>query len=589
MHTRSKNLFVSAIIALSLAFTFAVVARAQEAAPQPAASTTPEAKAEPVTPALEATPVAAVDDEAELRRLDEAPAASAEVMAATDADGNSEMTADEDEAADESATLDDKEYEITDDVRLKISHRSRRGPAEEMPFGNHTVPVGSTVRELVSIFGSSVVEGESERGVVSILGNSTVNGKSGGEVVSVLGNTTINGEAEGEVVAVLGNVNLGPKAIVHGDVVAVGGVLNRDPGAVIHGNVQEVNILGTHDIAWLSAWIHKCLLWGRPLAFGENLGWAWTIAIAVFIAYVFLALLFPRAFEKCAETLEQRPGYSMLAVLLTTLITPVLLVLLIVTGVGILLVPFVIAALLFGSIFGKAVMHAWLGRRITKHFGAGPMNNIAVSTLVGGGLILLLYTVPFLGFFLWKVLGVLGLGVVVYTLVLTMRSEKAESRRASVPPVAAYAPSNPPPVMDVNGMPVAAAVPQPLPVTTLPRAGFWLRMAASALDAVLIGILAKITHTGAIILLLYAVYCVALWALKGTTIGGIICGLKVVRLDERKLDWTVAIVRGLGGFLSLFVAGLGFLWVAFDKERQSWHDKIAGTVVVIVPKGTSLV
>jgi uncharacterized RDD family membrane protein YckC len=62
-----------------------------------------------------------------------------------------------------------------------------------------------------------------------------------------------------------------------------------------------------------------------------------------------------------------------------------------------------------------------------------------------------------------------------------------------------------------------------------------------------------------------------------------------VRLDDRKLDWTVAIVRGLGGFLSLFVAGLGFLWVAFDKERQSWHDKIAGTVVVIAPKGTPLV
>ncbi len=63
----------------------------------------------------------------------------------------------------------------------------------------------------------------------------------------------------------------------------------------------------------------------------------------------------------------------------------------------------------------------------------------------------------------------------------------------------------------------------------------------------------------------------------------------MVRLDDRPVDWTVAIVRALGGFLSLFVAGLGFIWVAFDPERQSWHDKIAGTTVVHVPKGTPLV
>ncbi|TMG92566.1 MAG: RDD family protein, partial [Betaproteobacteria bacterium] len=24
----------------------------------------------------------------------------------------------------------------------------------------------------------------------------------------------------------------------------------------------------------------------------------------------------------------------------------------------------------------------------------------------------------------------------------------------------------------------------------------------------------------------------------------------------------------------------GFLWIAFDKRRQGWHDKLAGTVVI---------
>jgi len=68
-----------------------------------------------------------------------------------------------------------------------------------------------------------------------------------------------------------------------------------------------------------------------------------------------------------------------------------------------------------------------------------------------------------------------------------------------------------------------------------------------------------------------------------------VCGLRVVRLDERELDWPTTVVRALGCFLSLAVAGLGFVWVVFDPERQSWHDKIAGTVVVRAPKGASLV
>ena len=80
-----------------------------------------------------------------------------------------------------------------------------------------------------------------------------------------------------------------------------------------------------------------------------------------------------------------------------------------------------------------------------------------------------------------------------------------------------------------------------------------------------------------------------MWALKGTTIGGVVCGLKIVRLDDREVDWKVALVRCLGSFLSLVVAGLGFIWVAFDDESQSWHDKIAGTTIVRVPKGTPLI
>jgi uncharacterized RDD family membrane protein YckC len=131
----------------------------------------------------------------------------------------------------------------------------------------------------------------------------------------------------------------------------------------------------------------------------------------------------------------------------------------------------------------------------------------------------------------------------------------------------------------------------PISAATLHRAGFWIRLGASALDALIVGLaihlLPRFVQPN--FLLAYAVYCIVLWGLKGTTVGGIVCNLKIVRLDDRAVDWPTALVRALAGFLSFFAAGIGFIWVSFDDQRQSWHDKIAGTTIVQVPKGVPLV
>jgi len=596
---KSKNFLSTAIFALGLALIMVVGARAQTASPpapppdEPTPAVVPPAPA-PV-PGPEAVQAPEAEEKSELRRLDTAePEADAVDMSAPEPE--SAMADSEEEESEEAAVRPDRH-------------------SQNFPLGDHTVPEGQRVREVVSLLGNSTLDGTSRGAVVSIIGKTTVNGTAGGEavailgdvsvngtvereVVGVLGNISINGTVHGEVVSILGDVFLGPQAVVRGEIVTVGGKLHQDSSAVVEGGVQELNLFGDGaKFEWLKVWMHRCLLYGRPLAFGEHLGWAWMIALSVFGLYVLLALLFPRAFEKCAETLEQRPGYSLLAVLLTVLITPILIVLLVATGVGILLVPFVVAGGFFGTLFGKAVMHAWLGRRITKYFGPGPMSHIAVATLIGGGVLLLLYTVPVLGFLLWKVFGMIGFGVVVYTLILTMRSERTPPRGTVALGAVANLPltaSAPTMLAGATGFPEAAAMPalaQPpptLPLSALPRAGFWVRIAASGLDAILVGMIVGIAGLGDWFLLFFTAYNLAFWAMKGTTVGGIVCNLKLIRLDDREIDWMVAIVRGLGAFLSLAVVGLGFIWVAFDPERQSWHDKIAGTVLVRMPKGRPL-
>jgi len=287
------------------------------------------------------------------------------------------------------------------------------------------------------------------------------------------------------------------------------------------------------------------------------------------------------------------------------LLWPVLLVLLCVTLIGIAAVPFVVAAIVCAVLFGKAVMLAWIGGRITGPAGL-KAGHPALAVLVGGAVVLALYVVPVLGFLVYHLLGILGFGAVVYTLILAGRARqasKAEPAPAGVSPASidAAAPASTAPPAD-GPAPAAPEHPQtaasaasaapaaspaqasPQATASMPRAGFWIRMAALLIDVLLVGFaLSVLHHVVHLHLLVLAAYGAVMWKLRGSTVGGIVFDLKVVRVDGRAVDWETAIVRALGCFLSLAVAGLGFIWIAFDSANQAWHDKIAGTVVVRVP------
>ena len=605
----------------------------------------PPAPPAPVAPAAEPAAPPAGDDRAKMRRLDD-PVNSAE-PAGTPAP-----------------------------VR-----RVRRNQGD-VPLGNHEVTAGTRRREVISILGSSVVEGEVASDAISILGRTEIGrgarvgggavavlgrldsrGEIGGDSVSVLGASSIDGRVGGDAIAVLGNMHLGPNTVIGGDLVVVGGRLTKDPAAIVHGEQVHIPFAPALDsVEWLSTWVQRCLIWGRPLAFGAHLGWAWIVA-GVFLGFhLFVALLFPRAITASAETLETRPGGSVLASILTVILTPVVLVLLTITLVGALAVPLLGLGLLVAALVGKTVMLAWLGRRFTGLAGSGSYGPPVLAVLIGGVVVAGLYTIPVVGFLTFKLFSWLGLGVVVYTVALAMKRDRPAPGAAG-PAVAATVPFSPPPptipppissppepprepanapvsfappsaaIVDPvqpsgnmgfsaaptamppvepppapvepgplpvsggsSGVPNVPTVPPVAPAVAWPRAGFFIRMAALALDTVLIGmifgLLPRALHLQqgpGVLLVLLAIYGAIMWKLKGTTIGGIVCGLKVVRLDQRELDWATAIVRALGCFLSLVVGGLGFIWVAFDDEKQSWHDKIAGTTVVRVPKSVSLV
>lgn len=502
------------------------------------------------------------------------------------------------------AADDDVERDEDEDAAEIPMRAGRHGHRDVIVhFGRDShLAAGEQAGALISILGSATSEGTIREAVVSVFGNTRVTGLTGTDAVAIFGNTYVDSAIGGSAVAVFGDVELGPHAQIEGEVVVVGGAVIRDPAAVIRGGIQEVSFPGNFGrFEWLRPWLKHCLRYGRPLAIEPGLGWAWSLAFAFLTLYVLIAVLFSSSVEKCVETLEQQPGHSLLASLLTLLLTPVLMVLLAVTIVGIALVPFLGFALFCAGLFGKAVVLATLGRRLTSFIGSGPLSDIAFAVLVGGIIVMGLYLVPVVGFIVYKLLGIVGLGVVIYTLILAAKAKRdsrilapaaaaatSSGMAASVsePAVAGGEPQN-----HAGTAGTASAAPAPAMATVaLPRAGFWIRMAALLIDAILIGVVFSALHDAhGVFLPALAAYGAVMWKLKGTTIGGILCNLQVVRLDGRELDWGTAIVRALSCFLSLAVAGLGFLWIVFDNERQSWHDKIAGTVVVRVPQGVSLV
>jgi uncharacterized RDD family membrane protein YckC len=67
----------------------------------------------------------------------------------------------------------------------------------------------------------------------------------------------------------------------------------------------------------------------------------------------------------------------------------------------------------------------------------------------------------------------------------------------------------------------------------------------------------------------------------GRSVGQRIMGIRVVRVtDGAAPGWGTGLVRTLAFPLSSFPCGLGLLWALWDADKQTWHDKLADTVVV---------
>jgi uncharacterized RDD family membrane protein YckC len=80
--------------------------------------------------------------------------------------------------------------------------------------------------------------------------------------------------------------------------------------------------------------------------------------------------------------------------------------------------------------------------------------------------------------------------------------------------------------------------------------------------------------------MIYGVSALVFWS-RGTTPAKRLLDVKVVTEDGEPAGfWRMAFRETIGKWISTVVFGLGLLAIPRDRERQGWHDRMAGTWVV---------
>lgn len=160
---------------------------------------------------------------------------------------------------------------------------------------------------------------------------------------------------------------------------------------------------------------------------------------------------------------------------------------------------------------------------------------------------------------------------------------------ASVPNSGPAAP--PPPVWEA----------QPAGAAQVAYGGFWIRLVAYIIDAILlsvvVGVLASLFGFNLMetdwerydltINLLSLVIGWLYFALmesseRGATVGKMAMGLRVVTSDGQRLSFMNATGRYFAKILSAIILFIGYLMIAFTDKKRGLHDMIAGTLVIKV-------
>jgi uncharacterized RDD family membrane protein YckC len=128
-----------------------------------------------------------------------------------------------------------------------------------------------------------------------------------------------------------------------------------------------------------------------------------------------------------------------------------------------------------------------------------------------------------------------------------------------------------------------------------PCAGFWVRFDALSIDLILLSVAGGVFLgidpmepsppslvegiVGAVVLLAYFTYFEG--SASGQTIGKKLMNIRVIdAYTKESIGFSRALLRNVVGYFVSPVLFLGYLWMLWDDDGQTWHDKVAASLVV---------
>lgn len=129
------------------------------------------------------------------------------------------------------------------------------------------------------------------------------------------------------------------------------------------------------------------------------------------------------------------------------------------------------------------------------------------------------------------------------------------------------------------------------------KAGFWLRVLALTIDEIILVLLTYLLYQWLkpiiltpwsesiwFILIFYECidynYYTLFWFLGGQTIGKMLVRTKIVKIDGSKFTYKDAFVRYWIWMIGVALLGIGYFWIAWQKNKQGWNDIAAKTYVI---------
>jgi uncharacterized RDD family membrane protein YckC len=418
--------------------------------------------------------------------------------------------------------------------------------------------------------------GESADGdVVVIHGHARIDGVVNGDLALIGSDAEISGTINGDMVAVASKTHFKEGAVVNGDFSSVISTVERAEDVHVKGSSVDLDFLPAGAALNLGQWLTGTIFLLRPMSPDSFVSWFWALLMLGLCLAV--GYFFPKPVAETGAVLRSRAPASFLCGLAIVPAVAFLCFLLLITVIGTVAIPLVLAAVFVLALVGNAVVFQLIGQRIAPQMSAQKYPTLLWITL-GAIICWVVYCIPVIGFLAGSIVLLAGLGS--FSLYLLERS------RNRVPVAQLPAGTTPAAETVKAAAPPSRLVPPVSLVRATPSAPFGPRLGANVIDFVIILALLRFLlpflPTHQVVLPAWVLYRFAMYVWRSATIGEMALNLRVQRFDGTLItgDYGTAMVRALGSLLSLLPLGLGFFWTLFDPARETWHDKITDTQVV---------